>query len=293
MNLRKIMIAACVAGMASSAAAADKAQLAVRMDDMGALHSVNMAIMDDYNNGIAKSVEVMPVGSWYPEAVKLLQDAPGLDVGVHIAITSEWENVKWKPLTQATSLVDERGYFNPMMWPNPNYPGQSVVEKGFDLAELEAEYRAQIERVKKDIPRLSHLSGHMGSLGFDPKVREMVKRLAAEYGLAVVDLGEPDPHFEYTNYVGGALNADGTHKSLEGKEEAFIKMIEQLKPGKNYTFIDHPAYNDDEMSTVFHIGYEDVAFDRQGVTDLFKSERVKKALKDCNVELIPIKDLWK
>lgn len=293
MNLNKVIMIVGVAIMACRAMAAERAQLAVRMDDMGALHSVNMAIMDAYRNGIAKSVEVMPVGAWYPEAIKLLKDAPGLDVGVHIAITSEWENVKWRPLTQAPSLVDDRGYFNPMMWPNPNYPGQSVLEKGFDLVELEAEYRAQIERVVKDIPQVSHLSGHMGSLAFDPKVSEMVKRIANEYGLSVVDLGGPDLGYEGADYIGGALEPDGKHKSLEGKVDAFVKMIEQLKPGKKYMFIDHPAYNDDEMSNVFHIGYEDVAFDRQGVTDLYKSERVKKAIKDCNVELISIADLKK
>jgi len=293
MNIKKLMIIAGVAGMACSAMAVEPARLAVRMDDMGVLHSVNMAIMDAYNNGYAKSVEVMPVGTWYPEAVKLLKDAPGLDVGVHIAITSEWENVKWRPLTQAPSLVDERGYFNPMMWPNPNYPGMSVTEKGFDLAELEAEYRAQIEMVKRDIPRVSHLSGHMGSLAVSPEVCEMVKRVADEYGLKVVDLGGAKTDFEYTNYADGALDANGKHKSLKEKEDSFIKMLKQLKPGNKYLFLDHPAYNDDEMSTVYHIGYEDVAFDRQGVTDLFKSERVKKAIKDCNIDIISIAELTK
>ncbi|MBO4942164.1 MAG: ChbG/HpnK family deacetylase [Muribaculaceae bacterium] len=293
MNLGRIITIAGIAVMASHAMAGDRAQLAMRMDDMGAMHSVNMAIMDAYNNGVGKSVEIMPVGAWYPEAVKLLKDAPGLDVGVHIAITSEWENVKWGPLTQAPSLVDDMGYFNPMMWPNPAYPGQSVMEKGFDLAELEAEYRAQIERVMKDVPRVSHLSGHMGSLGFAPEVKEMVKRIAKEYGLGVVDLGGPDATYEGVGYAGGALDADGKHKSLEAKEDALVRTIEQLKPGKRYMFLDHPAYNDDEMSTVFHIGYEDVGFDRQGVTDLFKSKRVKKALEDCNVELISVGELTK
>ena len=164
--------------------AQEPAMLAVRMDDMGAFHSVNKAVMDAYRNGIARSVEIMPVASWYPEAVKMLKNAPGLDVGVHLVITSEWENVKWRPLTSCPSLTNEQGYFWPMLFPNKNYPNQSVVEHGYDIKELEQEFRAQIERVMVDIPWVSHISGHMGSIFFDDKVREMVDRLAKEYNLA-------------------------------------------------------------------------------------------------------------
>ena len=130
---------------------------------MGALHSVNEASIDTYKNGIEQSAEVLVVGSWFPEAVKMLKENPGLDVGVHLAITSEWENVKWRPLTDCPSLVDENGYFFPMMGPNPAYPGQSVMENAskFDIKEIEKEFRAQIELALKNIPQITHISGHM------------------------------------------------------------------------------------------------------------------------------------
>ncbi len=60
-----------------------------------------------------QSVEIMPVCPWFPEAVKLLNENPGLDVGIHLALTSEWENYKWGPVTHAPNLVDENGYFSP------------------------------------------------------------------------------------------------------------------------------------------------------------------------------------
>ena len=56
-------------------------------------------------------------------------------------------------------------------------------------------------------------------------------------------------------------------------------------------FVDHPAYNDSEMQTVMHIGYEDVAVDRQGVTDLLKSEKVLKAIEERGIMLIDIATL--
>lgn len=131
--------------------------------------------------GHRRSVEVMPVAAWYPEAVRLLKENPGLDAGLHLVITSEWENVKWRPLTHCPSLTDENGYFYPMMGANPAYPGQSVMENKWDIKEVEQEFRAQIEMALKNIPQLSHMTGHMLSTGFTKEVNELVLRLAKEY----------------------------------------------------------------------------------------------------------------
>lgn len=284
------LVAIFIAALGASAFASESAKLAVRMDDMGAFHSVNKAVMDIYRNGISQSVELMPVASWYPEAVKMLETAPGLDVGVHLSITSEWENAKWRPLTDAPSLVDKNGYFLPMILPNKAYPGQSYSERGYNLVEVEKEFRAQIERVIKDVPQVSHITGHMGCTMFDQAVNDLIVRLAKEYNLPSMDKPHAkDYGYEYVSYADGAYGMmRGKRKTLAEKEESFINMLKSLKPGKRYMFIDHPAYDDDEMATIYHIGYEDVAADRQGVTDLYKSERVKKALKDNNVELITV-----
>ena len=60
--------------------------LAIRIDDLGAFHSVNEACIETYQSGIARSVEVMPVAAWYPEAVRLLKENPGLDAGLHLSL---------------------------------------------------------------------------------------------------------------------------------------------------------------------------------------------------------------
>lgn len=160
-------------------------RLIVRSDDMGAFHAVNVATIDAYKNGIQTVVEVMPVTAWFPEAVRRLNENPGIDVGIHLAITSEWENIKWRPLTHCPSLTDENGYFYPMMSPHKAYPGQSILENKWDIDEIEQEFRAQIELTLKNIPQASHLSGHMGALNFDPKVLALSHKLALEYNLTV------------------------------------------------------------------------------------------------------------
>lgn len=264
--------------------------LVIRIDDMGALHSVNTASIDTYQNGISTSVEVLAVGPWFPEAVKMLKTNPGLDVGIHLALTSEWENVKWRPLTDCPSLVDENGFFFPMMWPNEAYPGQSVMENApkFDLGEIEQEFRAQIELALKNIPQITHISGHMMSTGYSPEVLELVHKLSEEYGLPSIDRAGAGEQYNFT-YIG----YEGPKATAEEKIGSFIKALDKLEKGKRYIFLDHPAYNDSEMQTVMHIGYEDVAIDRQGVTDLLKSIEVKKAIEERGINLVDINYLTK
>ena len=263
------------------------ARLVVRMDDLGAFHSVNKACVDCYTQGIGTSVEVMPVAAWFPEAVKMLRENPGLDVGVHLAITSEWENCKWRPLTDCPSLVDENGYFFPMMSPRAAYPGQSVKENKWNLAEIEREFRAQIELALREIPRVSHLTGHMGSMTFDPAVWEMANRLGKEYHLSVI--GSANGKKEGYSFV----SYDGKSDTPAEKKESFARMLAKLEPGKRYIFLDHPAYADSEMETVMHIGYEDVAADRQGVTDVLTDPDIRGTIEERGIRLISMNQLTK
>lgn len=257
------------------------ARLIVRGDDMGYSHSGNLALIKSYKEGIEKSIEVIVPSPWFPEAVKLLQENPGVDVGIHIAITSEWENVKWRPLTDCPSIRDSSGYFFPMVFPNKNYPGLSIKENKWTLEDVEKEFRAQIELALKKIPRISHISAHMGCTELGPEVKAMTKKLAKEYH---IDIDPSDFAVQYSPY-------DGPSKTAAQKVQSFVNMLNKLEPGKTYLFVDHPGINDAELQAIFHIGYEDVAADRQGVTDLFTDEKVKAIIKKKRIELIAYKDL--
>src|SRR5688572_26027715 len=114
------------AGLRGATTAASKAiRLIVRGDDMGFSHSGNEALITCYREGIETSIEVIAPSPWFPEAARMLMvpENAGVDVGVHLALTSEWDNMKWRPLTSCPSLVDSDGYFLPMVRPNQNYPG--------------------------------------------------------------------------------------------------------------------------------------------------------------------------
>ena len=74
-------------------------RLIVQADDLGAAHGINVASIQAYTQGIVRSVNVIVPAPWTPEAVALLDQHPDLDAGVHLAITSEWSSIKWRPLT--------------------------------------------------------------------------------------------------------------------------------------------------------------------------------------------------
>jgi len=252
------------------------ARLIVRGDDMGYAHAGNEAIIACYKDGIERSVEIIAPSPWFPEAVKLLQENPGIDIGVHLAITSEWDNIKWRPLSNCPSLKDADGYFYPMIWPNKNYPARSVTENKWNAADIEKEFRAQIELVQKKLPRVSHISAHMGCTAINDTVKNITKKLAKEYK---IDIDPEELQVKYTGYK-------GSHATAAEKIAAFIAMLDDLKPGETYLFVDHPGLDSPELRAIHHIGYEAVAVDRQGVTDLFTSNEVKAALKKKNISVI-------
>jgi len=260
-------------------------RLIVRGDDMGFSHSADEALLKSYRQGIETSIEVIVPSPWFPETARMLRQNPRVDVGLHFAITSEWDNIKWRPLTDCPSLRNEDGYFYPMIFKNKNYPGQAIVENPWKIEDIEKELRAQIVMARKYIPRLSHISGHMMSTAFIPEVKAMVMRVAKEYNLTTVDV-DPEKNIavSYTGF-------DSQNKTTEQRIQAFIDMLNTLEAGKTYVYVEHPGIDNDELRAIHHIGYEDVAQQRQDVTTLFTSEKVKEAILRKGIVLVSYKDV--
>lgn len=251
-----------------------------RGDDMGISHSSNQAIIKAYKNGIQKTAEVIVPGPWFPEAVRLLNENPGLDAGVHLALTSEWENLKWRPVSQSPSLTDSLGYFQPFIWPHEEYgESRALLGQDWKLEEVEKELRAQIETAKENIHNLTHLTSHMGMQNMDPAVSELVKQLALEYDLNI----NPEKY-----NVQGLRFEDVTNG--EEKINQLIKILRELKAG-NYLLVTHPDLDVPSTRSLSHKGYDDVSKDRQGDTDFLTSKRVQEVIDELGIEVISYSDL--
>jgi predicted glycoside hydrolase/deacetylase ChbG (UPF0249 family) len=261
-------------------AAPDDVRLLVRVDDMGVSLGVNEACMKTLNEGIAKSVEVIVPGPWFLDAVARLKDRADLDVGIHLCLTSEWERVKWRPLTGRSSICDAEGYFFPMTRQRKDFPpGTGLFDANPKLEDLERELRAQIETAKRHLPRLTHASSHMGAAVGTPELRAVTEKLCAEFGLRLEAKGAKS-----------VRGWTGAQKSGEQKEADLAAALEKLEPGL-WLIVEHPGLDTEEMRAMGHKGYENVAADRAGVTRALTSERVKQVVKDKGIRLISHADL--
>jgi len=277
-----VLCVAGIGGLYAQNVTQDKGvSLIIRGDDMGSSHAANVACIRSYKEGIMKSVEIMVPCSWFPEAVKMLNENPGLDVGIHLVLTSEWDNYKWRPLTWAPSLTDKDGYFYPTIWPRKNAPaGTALKDADWKIDEIEKELRAQIELGKRKVPRVSHLSFHMGSNNWDPKVKELCDKLAKEYDLYVMP-----PEARIINFGGF-----GDVKTADKRIDKFVERLKELNSGI-YLFVEHPGLDTPEMSAIGHPGYEDVARDRDAVTEVFINGKVRRAIERLRIKLISYADL--
>lgn len=255
-------------------------RLLVRADDMGVALGVNEACIRSVKDGIARSVEVLVPGPWFLDAVRRLQENPDIDVGIHLCLTSEWERVKWRPLTGPSSITDKDGYFFPMTRQRKDFPPDTgLYDANPKPEDLEKELRAQIETLKKHLPRTRHASCHMGAAVASPEARSITEKLCKEFGLRLDAKGAK-----------GVPNWSGSQKTPKEKEAGLVAAIDQLEPG-TWIIVEHPGVDTDEMKAMGHRGYENVGADRVGVTFAFTSAKVMGALARRGVKLISHLDL--
>src|SRR5881394_4400390 len=206
-----------VSAQTSSPAASKAAavSLIIRTDDIGMSHSVNLAMQRLLSTRMPVSVSVLFVCPWYQEAVEILKQHPSISVGIHLALNSEWKNYRWGPVagSQAVpSLVDENGFFF------PSY--DALHQHNPQLAEVEKELRAQIERALRSGIKIDYVDYHMGTVG-RPEFRELTERLAKEYGLGM------------SGYFGESMDAPQYAAAPDKKADSLIAFIDRLKPGLN------------------------------------------------------------
>lgn len=268
---KQIYFASLLAGLLfqfTACAQNEKIRLLVRSDDMASSHAANVSCIEVATKGISRSIEIMVPCPWFFEAAQLLKQNPGIDVGVHLTVTSEWEGIKWGPITASPSLADRDGNFlaGTGDWYNKNYK----------MEEVEAELRKQIELAIREIPNVTHLSSHMGAPDVKPELKNLVQKLAKEYNLIY--------ETEILDYV--PESGWDKAQSFQEKETAFIEMLGKLKKGKTYLFVEHPANESDEMKAVGNKDMLTVARDRHWVTQVFTSPKVIKAIQEKGIELV-------
>lgn len=152
----------------------------VHVDDVGMSFDSNEGAITAMTKGIATSCSVMMPCPWVPNYVHYLKDHPGTDAGLHLTLTSEWDEYRWGPLSgksKVPGLVDKEG----ALWPEV-----ADVVSHASPDEVETEIRAQIERAKDIGFTPTHMDTHMGTLFATPAFMQRYVKLAMEYHIPVM-----------------------------------------------------------------------------------------------------------
>src|SRR6185312_3888010 len=137
---------------------ADARLLIIHADDLGMSHSVNRATFEALEKGWITSASILVPCPWFPEVVNWARGHSQADLGIHLALNSEWTSYRWAPLSprdRVPSLLDQQGYM-PLE--------ETTVAQRAKAPEVAMELQAQIERAIDSGIRPSHLDTHMTAL---------------------------------------------------------------------------------------------------------------------------------
>lgn len=268
--------------------------LIIHADDLGMSHSVNRATFAALENKWITSSSILVPCPWFPEAAAWARTHQDMDLGIHLALTSEWTMFRWGPVAGrdvVPSLLDQDGYL-PLL--------ETTASAQAKPEEAERELRAQMDKAKAAGVKITHVDSHMGTLFRTAPLFELFRRIAATYHVP--------PLIEELGGRGGELAPwlAGTEKEAlvtrvvslgpgvpaDQWENAYEKMLAPLGPGV-YQVIVHLGYDDDEMrgATADHPDWG--AAWRQQDFDAMRSDKFRNFLRDQKFVLVGWKDLTK
>lgn len=205
----------------------------VNCDDLGSSQAANDAIRTSMREGSASSATLMVPCPWAADAAA---DPPGVDVGVHLTLNSEWDRYRWGSVTGGRSLCDDEGRL-------PRTTEQ--VWEQVDVDEARAELRAQIDQAIRWGVDVTHLDSHMGTVQIEPRLFDVYLDLAVEHRVPMRLSGRSSERaigFEFRDRVEarGVLAPD----HLVGAE--VLARAADLRPGVTELFL-HPATDGPEL----------------------------------------------
>jgi predicted glycoside hydrolase/deacetylase ChbG (UPF0249 family) len=268
--------------------------LVIHADDLGMNHSVNRATFEALEKGWITSASILVPCPWFPEVARWAKQHPHADLGIHLALTSEWTDLRWGPVSGASkvpSLLDAHGYF-PLDTPD--------VDQNAKMPDVEYELRAQIDRAKSAGIPVTHLDMHMAGMVSSAELFGVYRRLRDQYQLPLL------------------LETTGTHGPPAGSpvhpDEIIVQHVITMEPGVAsnnkawfdwykaqlaplppgvYQLVVHLAYDDEEMRGATWDHPDWGAAWRQRDLDMVQSTEFRQFLKEQGFVLVTWKDLVK
>lgn len=273
--------------------------LLVNADDLGLSPAINTGIIRAYLDGIVTSTSIVAAGVAFREAIEMARKNPGLGVGIHLTLVEE------SAVTPASAL--------PRLAPHGILPAtygelmKKVVTGRISFAEIELEFRSQIERCLGAGLNPTHLDSHQHTHTL-PLLFPMALRLAQDYNIRGVRIPRGWPELRHAGAdrflpkcvlsimahtdamifpTGECVIADhfaGLFETGNLTEDNLLRILHNLKPGLT-ELVCHPGYAD------LSGPYERWGGRRELELATLTSDAVKRAVRAEEVRLINYRQL--
>lgn len=258
--------------------------LMIHADDYGMLHSVNRATQDALTHHWITSASILVPCPWFPEAAAFVKAHPEFDVGIHVALNSEWTTVRWRPVSAqppGSSLLDREGYL-PLV--------ETEVIQHARPTDVADEVQAQLARAKAAGVNFTHLDAHMTTITRTPEMLNVYLGAAndAHVPALVVERGG-------AQLPPSALLIDREVQMQPGVAGIdwltwYKKQLSALPSGV-YQLTVHLGFDDDELrgATADHPDWGSAW--RQQDYDMVSSSEFQQFLRDQHFILVSWRDL--
>jgi predicted glycoside hydrolase/deacetylase ChbG (UPF0249 family) len=241
---------------------AGKRVMILHADDIGMCYEANIAAKAYLTAGHIQSAALMVPCPWYNEIADWYKQNPDYDLGLHLAMNSEWKWYRWGPTAgreAVPGMVDKEGF----LWRS-----QMETARNAKPGDVEKEIRAQVERAISKGTRPGHIDTHMGTLFVRIDFTKAYLKVAEEFripAMVIEQTPEVTAKFRKQGYpiTDESLKViaeyklpklDDFHAVLEGKtyEEKLNKFYDQvrdMRPGLN-EIIFHPSVLTETMKAI-------------------------------------------
>ena len=271
--------------------------LIINADDYGYYACVSKGILEGAESGSITATSIMANSPYFDEHIDWLKKADKLDKGVHLNISHG------NPLSENLShyLAQWQGAF-----PNKLAIVQALLTRKIPIAEIEYEWRCQIERCLSSDIEITFLNSHE-HLHMLPPFNRIFNRLVNDYNLPYSRISIPEWQipiskgslfrnillaimnlFNSQHYVDKSPSLLGINESGNLNLLYLTKIFKSLNPGMVYELMCHPGYFDsNEITDPNLLSYHNWT----GELNLLLSDKFKNLCVSEGIELINYRQL--
>lgn len=269
--------------------------LIVHADDLGLNQSTNLAAINAFNKGYINSASIMVPAPKFEDIALFAKENPQYDLGLHITMTAEWQNIKWAGAAEnskITSLLNKQGNF---------YATSADFAQHAKIAEVEIEFRAQIERAIESGIKPSHLDSHMGSLFQNEQLFALYLKMGRVYKIPVVlplNFIASTPSYmallsENEQAIDNYYILTSADKKTTAKQwsEKYDQMLSQMRAPEVSQLVFHLGIDNEDMRQTAGEGFNFGAQWRQQDYDYVSHANLQRQLTSLDITKVTWRDI--